>query len=177
MTAGQSAYGPIQFGGASGLVNQIQDDQKVYSPPLTIGVQLFTKTGATETVVSDINDRARLDNQTNVVYQAGLTNIHDNTSFQTYATGAGYTGRRKVAVVVRTGFNDTSGVVLQPAWQSINVGFAQFLLLPSGGYPTSGGGNNAWCATYIGNNALYGATSTSGVGTFGLGVAYVRLTQ
>jgi len=177
MTVGQSALGPIQWSGASFVVGQIQDDTRVYNPPLTIGEQLVTANGAKETVVSDYNTRALLDNQTNVLYQPGLTNIHDNTTFQAYSTGAGYTGRRKIAVVVRTGFDDITGVALQPTWQSINVGFAQFLLLPTGGYPTQGGGNNAWCATYIGNNALYGATSTSGVGTFGLGVAYVRLTQ
>ena len=33
------------------------------------------------------------------------------------------------------------------------MGFARFLLLPN---YTGGGGNNPWCATYVGNDPLYG---------------------
>src|SRR3989442_12501357 len=81
MTAGYSRVGPIQFTGASSIVNQIQDDQRVYNPPLTIGEQLVTASGAKETVVSDFNDRPLTDNQTNVVFQSGLTNIHAKTTY------------------------------------------------------------------------------------------------
>jgi Putative Flp pilus-assembly TadE/G-like len=184
MVDGYSAppqLGGIAFSGTSGFMAQIADDTRPYSPPLTIGNYLLPTNGEKNAIVDAFNNRGDLDNQTNVVYQPGVTDIKNNTTYgpatvsTTYTGGPGYTGRRRITVMVRSGYNyqDGSGP-LPTAQQSVGVGYAQFLLLPD--YSKSGGGNNAWCATYIGNDVLYG-TGNTGVGTDGLGVAYVRLTQ
>jgi Flp pilus assembly protein TadG len=175
--------GPIAFNGTSDIVAQIQDDVRPYNPELKIGDYLNPPPGDRNSIVKPFNDRAALDNLTDVVYQANLTDINgdgkvdlkDNTTYATYLNAANHTGRRLITVIVRSGYNfpDGSGA-LPVAQQSMAVGFAQFLLLPA--YAQSGGGNNAWCATYVGNSSLTG-TGQSGVGTGGLGVAYVRLTQ
>ena len=91
-------------------------------------------------------------------------------------TGPNYTGQRIVTVVVRSGLGQAvvPAADLPASQQNLVVGFAQFLLAPS--YDPNGGSNNAWCATYIGTNALFGV-SRGGVGNGGLGVSYLRLTQ
>ena len=167
--------GGVAYNGTSSFVDQIQDDVRPISPPLVIGQYLNPTNGDKNAIVDAFNERGDLDNQTAVVYQAGVTDINNNTTYHTYRTGAGYTGRRIVTVMVRTGYNYPDGSGALPAGQqSVGVGYAQFLLLPD--YSKNGGGNNAWCATYLGNDALYGA-SQPGVGTDGVGVAYVRITQ
>jgi hypothetical protein len=77
--------------------------------------------------------------------------------------------------MVRTGYSSILGIQLPLAQQSIAVGYAQFLLVPD--YDKSGGGNNAWCGTYLGNDATFGIGHPGGGGIDGAGQAYVRLTQ
>jgi len=190
MLNGPPFLGPVAFNGASQIVDQIRNDTRPYSPELRIGFNLQPATGQMNTVYSDFNDRGDQDNQNFVSYQSTLTDaygaganlgssdgkvdIHDNATFHGYETGSGYTGRRIITVIVRSGSSDNTGIELPTGQQNIGVGFARFLLWPN--YVAAGGGNNAWCGTYIGNDPLYGV-SHGGVGTGGLGVAYVRLTQ
>ena len=173
--------GGVAFTGTSGFMDQIADDTRPYSPELMIGDYLSPTNGDKNAIVDAFNDRSSLDSQTNVVYQPSVTDIKYNTTYgpstvsNTYIGDSSYTGRRRITVIVRSGYNyqDGSGP-LPAAQQSVGVGYAQFLLLPH--YEKAGGGNNAWCATYIGNDVLYG-TGKNGVGTDGVSVAYVRLTQ
>jgi hypothetical protein len=187
---GPSFLGPIAFNGTSDIETQIRNDVRPYNPPLGIGSNLNPATGQKNTIYSDFNDRGDQDNQSFVSYQSTLTDtygaganfvssdgkvdIHDNATYHGYETGSGYTGRRIITVIVRSGSSDNTGTVLPTGQQNIGVGFAQFLLWPN--YVGSGGGNNAWCGTYIGSDPLYGVNH-GGVVNGGLGVAYVRLTQ
>ena len=54
-------------------------------------------------------------------------------------------GRRLVSVIINSGFATAAGAAYATSQLNIGMGFAQFLLLPSGQYKNSGGSNNPWC--------------------------------
>jgi hypothetical protein len=176
--------------GASTVSAEIQDDS--LAPTLYIGSALNAKSGAATSLLKDFTDRAAGDDETPIVYQPSLidtfgagqglvspdgrVDISDNATYHAYETGLLYSGRRKITVVVRSFWSDINGNALPPEQTNITVGFAQFLLWPTGTYNGNGGSSTPWCATYIGSNVLYGANH-GGVLSGGGSVSQVRLTQ
>jgi hypothetical protein len=98
-----------------------------------------------------------------------------STTYASYDANYAHSGRRLITVIVNNGNANAAGVDYPAGQQTVGVGYAQFLLLPS--YDKNGGSNNPWCAVYVGPNPTYGTRHT-GVGTTeGQGVAFIRLTQ
>jgi hypothetical protein len=165
-TSNSGALGLVAFNGASFAVGQVQDDVRAMT--FTLGQTVDPGSGDKNSIVDAFNARVLQDTDaTSAVYV-------DNSGNKVYHGN----GRRLVTVVVQSGYGYASdGTALPQTAQAIALGYAQFLLLPNPpGYTKSGGGNNAWCAIYIGNDPAYG-TGGTGVATNGLGQAFVRITQ
>jgi hypothetical protein len=119
--------------------------------------------GDKNSIVKALNDRIALDGDPT------------STTYAAYSDNPNHTGQRLITVVVNSGYATTAGVPLPVSQRSIAVGYANFFLLTD--YQQSGGGNNPWCAIYVGPNPLYGSDHTAGGGVDGRGVGFIRLTQ
>jgi hypothetical protein len=165
--------GLIAFNGTAGAVQQVQDDVNTRSVditnyrivdtstnPYTSGDYLNPGSGDKNAIVDAINNRIQQDTDQSAV---NYVSYHGN-------------GRRLITVIVNSGYGyrDLTGTALPGTAQWRALGYAQFLLLPS--YDKSGGGNNAWCAIYVGDDPEFG-TGHTGFGGNGRGQAFVRLTQ
>jgi Flp pilus assembly protein TadG len=151
--------GEIMLQSASALRSVIDDLSGVN---ITLDQSVGPTNGDKNSIVQALNDRIAMDGNTTAL------------DYGAYIADTAHNGRRLVTVVVNSGWADTSGAALPAAQQSQAVGFAQFLLLPS--YVENGGGNNPWCAIYVGPDPLNGANHKGGGGNNGQGVAFVRLT-
>jgi Flp pilus assembly protein TadG len=156
-----SHLGEIVLNSASGIANSIQTTDDAVGSSISIGQSVNPTTGDKNSEVKAFNDRAAQDT--------------DNTSM-TYGAYAG-NGRRLITVVVNNGFDNSAGVAYPSNQQSIGLGYAQFLLLPTGSYSQGGGSNNPWCAIYVGPSPSVGTAKSGGAGANGAGVSVVRLTN
>jgi hypothetical protein len=100
--------------------------------------------------------------------RAGYDSDQTNYNYTTTGIAPPYNGNnmRKIVMPVNSGPNTTTAY---PTPYTV-MGFASFLLYPS---YSVGGGNQAWCAIYMGSE-----TNGGSGGVFGIAGAYVvRLTQ
>jgi hypothetical protein len=155
-----SESGEIMLQSASALASVIDGLSGVN---IKLNQYVTPTNGDKNSIVKAINDRIAMDGD--------IT----STDYASYIANPAHNGERLITVAVNSGYADTSGVALPAAQQNIAVGYAQFLLLTS--YWQSGGGNNPWCAIYVGSNPLFGSDHTGGGGNNGQGVGYIRLTQ
>ena len=155
-----SEAGEIMLNAASALTSVIDDLSGVN---VTLGQSVNPTNGNKNSIVKGFNDRIAMDGDA------------ISSSYAAYLANAAHNGRRLITVVVNSGYADTAGNGLPANEQSIAVGYAQFLLLPN--YTQAGGGNNPWCAIYVGPNPAYGLDHTGAGGIDGQGVAFIRLTQ
>jgi Flp pilus assembly protein TadG len=160
--AGASSHlGEIVLNSASAISSDIQTLDDAVGLSISIDQSVNPTTGDKNKEVTALNNRAAQDT--------------DNTSM-TYATYSG-NGRRLITVVVNSGFSNSAGIAYPADKRSIGLGYAQFLLLPTGSYDKNGGVNNPWCAVYVGPAPATDTAKSGGGGTRGRGVGAVRLTN
>ena len=161
-----SEWGEIVLNSASALSADITMADDAVGVSVAINQNVNPKTGTKNSIVKALNDRAAQDtDNTSQIYTDYLdkTTNHGN-------------GRRLITVIVNSGYANSAGVAYPANQQAIGLGYAQFLLLPTGTYDQSGGSNNPWCAVYVGP-APTTDTPDGGVGSRGRGVGAVRLTN
>jgi len=156
-----SHLGEIVLNSASAISNDILTLDDAVGVSVSIDQSVNPTTGDKNKEVKALNDRAAQDT--------------DNSSL-TYANYSG-NGRRLITVIVNNGFADSTGAAYSSDKQAIGLGYAQFLLLPTGSYTQSGGANNPWCAIYVGPSPSVDTPKTGGGGANGRGVGVVRLTH
>jgi len=161
-----SEWGEIVLNSASALSADITMLDDAVGVSVAINQSVNPKTGTKNSIVKALNDRAAQDiDNTSQIY----------TDYLNKATNHG-NGRRLITVIVNSGYANSAGVPYPSNQQAIGLGYAQFLLLPTGTYDQSGGSNNPWCAVYVGP-APTTDTPDGGVGSRGRGVGAVRLTN
>jgi hypothetical protein len=156
-----SERGYIQETSASAIRAAIEDDQITYSVVLN---QAVTMTGGAKSTEADaIENRIAQDSDP-------TTN-----NYAQYMAAKNGNGRRVITVALNSGPRDNNGNVRAVGDQNVVVGFAQFFLTAMD-YPN--GGNQAFCAEYVGPGALVITQSNTGASTVGANGAYVvRLVQ
>jgi Flp pilus assembly protein TadG len=160
-----SHLGEIVLNSASALSADITMQDDAVGVSISIDQNVNPTTGE-NSIVKALNDRAAQDtDNTSTTYTDYLnkTTNHGN-------------GRRLINVIVNNGYANSAGAAYPSNQQAIGLGYAQFLLLPTGSYTQSGGSNNPWCAVYVGP-APTTDTPDGGVGNRGRGVGVVRLTN
>jgi Flp pilus assembly protein TadG len=161
-----SQWGEIVLNSASALSADIVMQDDAVGVSISINQSVNPKTGTKNSIVKALNDRAAQDtDNTSVTYTDYLNNTSNHGN-----------GRRLITVIVNSGYSDSTGAAYSSDKQAIGLGYAQFLLLPTGSYDQSGGSNNPWCAVYVGP-APTTDTPDGGVGSRGRGVGVVRLTN
>jgi Flp pilus assembly protein TadG len=161
-----SHLGEIVLNSASALAADITMQDDAVGVSISIDQSVNPTTGQKNSIVKALNDRAAQDtDNTSLTYTEYLdrTTNHGN-------------GRRLITVIVNNGYGNSAGVAYPSDQQAIGLGYAQFLLLPTGSYTQNGGSNNPWCAVYVGP-APTTDTPDGGVGSRGRGVGVVRLTN
>jgi Flp pilus assembly protein TadG len=162
-----SNLGEIVLNSASSISTDIQTLDDAVGASVSIDQSVSPTTGDKNKEVKALNDRAAQDtDNTSMTYADYLTN-----------TKTPGNGRRLITVIVNSGFSNSAGVAYSSSQQAIGLGYAQFLLLPNGTYTQNGGGNNAWCAVYVGPAPAYDTPKSGGGGANGRGVGAVRLTD
>jgi Flp pilus assembly protein TadG len=153
-----SEAGEIMLQGSNALASVIDDLSGVN---ITLNQSVNPTDGDKNSLVKAINDRVAADGD------------RTSTTYSSYIKNLAHNGRRLISVVVNSGYADTDGIALPANQQSIAVGYAQFLLLTN--YTQQAGGNNPWCAIYVGPDPLNGSDHTGGGGNNGQGLAFIRL--
>jgi len=157
-----SHLGEIVLNSASALAADITMQDDAVGVSVSIDQSVNPTTGQKNSIVKALNDRAAQDT--------------DNSSLS-YANYNG-NGRRLITVIVNNGYANAAGVPYASNQQAIGLGYAQFLLLPTGSYTQNGGSNNPWCAVYVGAAPGYDTPKSGGSGSNrGKGVGVVRLTN
>jgi hypothetical protein len=156
-----SRLGEIVLNSASAISNDIMTLDDAVGVSISIDQSVNPTTGDKNKEVKALNDRAAQDT--------------DNTSM-TYATYSG-NGRRLITVIVNNGYANSAGVPYPSNQQAIGLGYAQFLLLPTGSYTQNGGSNNPWAAVYVGPSPTTDTPQSGSAGNRGKGVGVVRLTN
>jgi len=159
-TGAGSNLGEIVLNSASAITTDIVTLDDAIGVSVSIDHSVNPTTGDKNKEVKALNDRAAQDT---------------DTTSTTYASYAG-NGRRVITVIVNNGYANSSGTAYSSDKQAIGLGFAQFLLLP-GNYTQQTGGNNPWCAIYIGSSPAVDTVNGGGGGNRGRGVGAVRLTN
>ena len=161
-----SQLGEIVLNSASAISNDILTLDDAVGVSIKINQSVNPTTGDKNKEVKALNDRAAQDtDNTSVTYTDYLNNTSNHGN-----------GRRLITVIVNSGYSNSSGTSYSSDQQAIGLGYAQFLLLPTGSYTQNGGSNNPWCAVYVGP-APTTDTPDGGVGSRGRGVGVVRLTN
>jgi Flp pilus assembly protein TadG len=159
-----SQLGEIVMNSASALSMAIQTTDDSVGLSISINQSVNPTNGQKNSEVTALDNRAAQDtDNTSVTYTDYLNNHTGN-------------GRRLITVIVNSGYSDSNGNAYSANKQAIGLGYAQFLLLPTGSYVKNGGVNNPWCAVYVGP-APTTDTPDGGVGSRGRGVGVVRLTN
>ena len=159
-SAAGSAWGEIVLNSAASISTDIESLDDGVGVSITLDKSVSPTTGDKNKEVKALNDRADQDT--------------DKTS-TTYASYSG-NGRRLITVVVNNGYANSAGTAYSSDKQAIAVGYAQFLLLPTGSYTQNGGSNNPWCAVYVGPAPVVDSARTGGGASRGKGVGSIRLT-
>jgi hypothetical protein len=161
-----SAWGEIVLNSASALAADVEATDDAVGVSISINQSVMPTNGTKNSIVKALNDRAAQDtDNTSMTYTDYLNNTTNHGN-----------GRRLITVIVNSGYANSAGVAYPSNQQAIGLGYAQFLLLPTGSYDQSGGSNNPWCAVYVGP-APTTDTPDGGVGSRGRGVGVVRLTN
>jgi Flp pilus assembly protein TadG len=155
-----SNLGEIVLNSASAITTDIVTLDDAVGVSVSIDHSVNPTTGDKNKEVKALNDRAAQDT--------------DATS-TAYASYVG-NGRRIITVIVNNGYANSSGTAYSSDKQAIGLGYAQFLLLP-GGYTQQTGGNNPWCAIYVGPSPSDDTVRGGSGGNRGRGVGAVRLTN
>jgi hypothetical protein len=156
-----SQLGEIVLNSASAISNDIMTLDDAVGVSVSIDQSVNPTTGDKNKEVKALNGRAAQDT--------------DNTSL-TYPPYSG-NGRRLITVIVNSGYANSAGTPYPSNQQAIGLGYAQFLLLPTGSYTQNGGSNNPWCAVYVGPAPTTDTPDSGGAGNRGRGVGVVRLTN
>jgi hypothetical protein len=160
-----SYLGEIVLNSASSITTDIETTDDAIGVSVAIDQSVNPTTGDKNKETKALNDRSGQDT--------------DNTSmtYADYVSNNTGNGRRLVTVIVNSGYSTSAGVLLPTNKQAIGLGFAQFLLLPTGSYTNPTGSNNAWCAVYVGSSPTVDSANGGGGGHRGRGVGAVRLTN
>jgi Flp pilus assembly protein TadG len=162
-----SNLGEIVLNSAAAISTDIETLDDAVGVSVSIDQSVTPTTGDKNKEVKALNDRAAQDtNNTSTTYADYLAN-----------TTTPGNGRRLITVIVNNGYANSAGTPYASNQQGIGLGYAQFLLLPTGSYTASGGSNNPWCAIYIGPAPAYDTPKSGGGGANGKGVGVVRLTN
>lgn len=151
---GGAVRGYFELQAASAIADAILGAEQTM--PLAVGDQLTMTNGNKQAMADALSTRAGYDT--------------DQSNYQSVTTGIApaYTGNnmRKVVMPINSGPYVSA---TYPTPYTV-IGFASFLLYPN---YNVGGGNQAWCAIYMGSDTNGGSS-----GVFGIAGAYVvRLTQ
>jgi Flp pilus assembly protein TadG len=161
-----SHLGEIVLNSASAISNDIITLDDAVGVSISINQSVNPTTGDKNKEVKSLNDRAAQDtDNTSVTYTDYLNNTTNHGN-----------GRRLITVIVNSGYSNSAGVAYSSDKQAIGLGYAQFLLLPTGSYNQQYGDGSPWCAVYVGP-APTTDTPDGGVGSRGRGVGVVRLTN
>ena len=162
-----SQLGEIVLNSASAISNDIMTLDDAVGVSVSINQSVNPTTGDKNKEVKALNDRAAQDtDNTSLTYTDYLNNSTNHGN-----------GRRLITVIVNSGYSNSSGTPYPSNQQAIGLGYAQFLLLPTGSYTQNGGENNPWCAVYVGPAPTTDTPDGGGVGSKGRGVGVVRLTN
>ena len=156
-----SERGYIQDTSASAIRAAIEDDGLTF--PVFLDQQVNMTNGAKGSEADSLQNRIAQDTDS------------VSNPYASYLAAQNGNGRRVITMAINDGPSDNNGNLRAAAQQNIVVGYAQFFLTNMT-YPK--GGNQPWCAEYIGPGALIVNQSNSGASNGGANGAYVaRLTQ
>jgi Flp pilus assembly protein TadG len=165
-TGSNSHLGEIVLNSASSISNDILTLDDAVGVSISINQSVNPTTGDKNKEVQALNGRTAQDtDNTSVTYTDYLNNTSNHGN-----------GRRLITVIVNGGYSDSTGKLYPANQQAVGLGYAQFLLLPTGSYNQQYGDNSPWCAVYVGP-APTTDTPDGGVGSRGRGVGVVRLTN